>query len=52
MLGAITGKPAHQRMPASIVAAVLAARQGAILRVHDVSETADALKVAAALSPG
>ncbi|HLF31216.1 MAG TPA: dihydropteroate synthase [Xanthomonadales bacterium] len=52
MLGQIAGKPAQQRMPASIVAAVLAARQGAaILRVHDVGETADALKVAAALAP-
>lgn len=52
MLGQITGNPALQRMPASIVAAVLAARQGAaILRVHDVSETADALKTVAALLP-
>jgi dihydropteroate synthase len=52
MLGRITGKPAHQRMPASVMAAALAASLGAaILRVHDVGETVDALKVAAALEP-
>lgn len=46
MLGAITGREAAGRMPASIVAAVLAAQRGAaILRVHDVAETCDALKV-------
>ncbi len=51
MLGAITGKPVHERMVASVVAAVLAARYGAsILRVHDVAATVDALKTAAALT--
>lgn len=46
MLGAVTGRGATERMPASIVAAVLAAQRGAaILRVHDVAETRDALKV-------
>ncbi len=46
MLGAITGKPVEQRLAASIAAALAAAEQGAaILRVHDVAETVDALKV-------
>lgn len=53
MLGAITGKAVDARMPASIVAAVMAARYGAsILRVHDVGETLDALKTASALTIG
>lgn len=52
MLGAITGKPAHERVAASVGAALLAARSGAsILRVHDVGETVDALKTAAVLAP-
>jgi dihydropteroate synthase len=51
MLGAITGKPVHERTYASVVAAVMAARYGAsILRVHDVAATVDALKTAAALN--
>lgn len=51
MLGAITGKPVAERMPASIAAAMLAARSGAaVLRVHDVAATVDALKVLHALS--
>lgn len=51
MLGAITGKPVHERTYASVVAAVMAARYGAsILRVHDVAATVDALKTAAALT--
>jgi dihydropteroate synthase len=46
MLGAITGKPVEQRMAASIAAALAAAAHGAhIVRVHDVAETVDALKV-------
>jgi dihydropteroate synthase len=52
MLGAITGSPVDRRMSASVIAAVLAARNGAsILRVHDVGETIDALKTAEALAP-
>jgi dihydropteroate synthase len=52
MLGALTGKPVEERMAASVAAAVLAARRGAaVVRVHDVAETVDALKVAEALSP-
>jgi dihydropteroate synthase len=46
MLGAVTGKPVTERLSASVAAAVLAAERGAaILRVHDVAETVDALKV-------
>jgi dihydropteroate synthase len=45
-LGALTGRPAAERMPASIAAALLAAQRGAtILRVHDVAATRDALAV-------
>ena len=46
IIGAITGKPPQQRMAGSIAAALFAAENGAsILRVHDVAETVDALKV-------
>jgi dihydropteroate synthase len=45
-LGAVTGLPMAERMPPSIVAAVLAVQNGAsIARVHDVLETVAALKV-------
>ena len=47
-LGAVTGLPMAERMPPSIVAAVLAVQNGAsIVRVHDVRETVAALKVLA-----
>ncbi len=50
-LGALTGRTVDQRMPASIAAAALAYERGAdILRVHDVGETRDALRVAAAVA--
>jgi len=46
MLGAITGKPVELRVAASIGAAITAVAHGAhIVRVHDVAETIDALKV-------
>jgi dihydropteroate synthase len=49
-LGEITGKPAGERLAASIAAAVIAAQNGArILRVHDVAATHDALAVLAAV---
>ena len=49
-LGTLTGRPVDERMPASIAAAVIAALEGAaILRVHDVRETVDALRIAAAV---
>lgn len=45
-LGELTGRAVTDRLPASIAAAVLAAVNGAsVLRVHDVGETVDALKV-------
>jgi len=51
MLGAILGqRPAEQRDGASVAAALLAAQRGtAILRVHAVRDTVDALKVWTAL---
>jgi len=46
-LGAITNREVDERLPASIAAAVLAVERGArIVRVHDVAETVDALRVA------
>lgn len=46
MLGTITGRPVEDRMAASLAAALVAAIQGAqIVRVHDVAQTVDALKV-------
>ncbi len=49
-LGKITGKPAGERLAASIAAALIAAQNGAaILRVHDVAATRDALLVLAAV---
>jgi len=46
MLGKITGKDTDGRVAASIAAAMLAVDRGAkIVRVHDVTETVDALKL-------
>lgn len=46
MLGTITGRAVEDRDTASVVAAVLAAQNGAdIVRVHDVAKTADGLQV-------
>ena len=45
-LGLITGRPVADRVVASAVAALLAVQRGAaIVRVHDVAATVDALKV-------
>jgi dihydropteroate synthase len=45
-LGALTGRPVGERMPASIAGALAAiARGAAIVRVHDVAATVDALNV-------
>lgn len=53
MIGALTGRDVSRRTAGSISAAVLAAQAGAaIIRVHDVAETRDALKVATALWQG
>jgi len=49
-LGAITGRSVEMRLAASLAAAVIAAQNGAtILRVHDVAETVDVLKVLTAV---
>jgi dihydropteroate synthase len=46
MLGALTGQDVGQRLPASVVAALIAVQRGAsIVRVHDVGATVDALKI-------
>jgi len=46
MLGAVTGRAVDGRMAAGIAAAVMAVERGArIVRVHDVAETVDALKI-------
>ena len=45
-LGALTGRPASERLHASVSAALLAVHAGArLVRVHDVAATVDALKV-------
>ncbi|WP_018608946.1 dihydropteroate synthase [Uliginosibacterium gangwonense] len=50
MLGKLTGRDVNQRVFAGATAAVLAAQRGAaILRVHDVAATRDALSVWAAI---
>ena len=49
-LGELTQRDVDERMPASVAAAVMAVVNGAaIIRAHDVRETVDALKVAAAI---
>jgi dihydropteroate synthase len=46
MLGKLTGRDTNERVAPSIAAAILAADRGArIIRVHDVQETVDALKL-------
>ncbi|KQY12125.1 dihydropteroate synthase [Massilia sp. Root133] len=46
MIGAVTGRSVEQRLAGSLAGALAAAAQGArIVRVHDVAETVDALKV-------
>lgn len=45
-LGAVTGRAVEQRQPASVAAALAAIRWGAaVVRVHDVAQTVDAIKV-------
>lgn len=46
VIGQVLNREVHERMAGSVAAALLAAQGGAkILRVHDVAETVDALKV-------
>lgn len=50
LIGEITGRPVGERGAGSVAAALLAVQNGArIVRVHDVRETVDALKVLQAL---
>lgn len=52
MLGQITGRTVDQRMAGSVALAMLAIQAGAALvRVHDVAETVDAIKVLDAVFP-
>jgi dihydropteroate synthase len=53
-LGAVTGRPVGERLAASVAAALLAVERGAaVVRVHDVAATVDALRLwrAATLRP-
>ncbi len=50
MIGALTGRPTGERLAGSVAVAALAVVNGAsIIRAHDVAETVDAVKVAAAV---
>jgi dihydropteroate synthase len=50
MIGAVTGRPVHDRLAGSIALAAMAVERGAhIIRAHDVKETVDAVNLAAAL---
>lgn len=50
MLGQITGRDVAERLPASLAVATISALKGAsVIRVHDVRETVDAVKVVAAM---
>jgi len=46
IVGALTGRDVHERLAGSLALALLAAQRGvAIIRVHDVAPTVDALKI-------
>ena len=50
MLGAVTGRDVTERLPASLAAATMSAMRGAsIIRVHDVRETVDAVRMVSAV---
>ncbi len=52
-LGLLTGRPVHERVAASVAAALAAVHRGAhVVRVHDVAATVDALKVWRAAESG
>lgn len=52
MIGALTGRPPEERAAGSVAAALLAVQNGArLVRVHDVKETVDAIRVWTALKP-
>ena len=49
-IGVVTGRPVGERLPGSLAVAVYAVINGArILRVHDVAETSDAMRMLAAI---
>ncbi len=51
MIGNLLNRPVDERLAGSLTTAIVAAQQGAsIIRVHDVKETVDALKVLQALA--
>ena len=51
MFGDLMGRPVNERLAGSLAAALVATQNGAkIIRVHDVAETADVLKLLRALS--
>ncbi|MBZ2189386.1 dihydropteroate synthase [Alcanivorax sp. JB21] len=53
MIAKVLGREVDERLPASLALAVMAAERGAdILRVHDVRETSDALRMAHAVLHG
>jgi dihydropteroate synthase len=53
MLGQLTGRDVGDRLPASLAAAVIAAQRGAaVLRVHEVAATRDALAILGAVGAG
>lgn len=54
MIGGVTGRPVEERMPGSVAAATVAMMRGAaIVRVHDVPETVDAVRLIRAMrEPG
>lgn len=53
MIGHVVNRPAPQRVAGSVAAALAAVQRGAhIVRVHDVAETVDALKVWRAVNEG
>lgn len=53
MLGSVIDRPVNERLAASIAAATIAAMKGAqIIRVHDVRETVDAMRIVSATMAG
>ena len=51
MVGMLLGGPEHDRLAGSVTLALYAVRQGAhIVRVHDVAQTVDALRIEAAVA--
>ena len=50
MIGQLLGREVNQRLAGSLALAVLAVERGAsIIRVHDVAETVDAVKLCTAI---